>query len=130
MSGDIGYAYLNSYTKEKVGFVAGPEFGPLAGHTMTIDKAIYSLRSSSARYHEQFAETMRDMGFTPSPANPDVWMHDAGDVYEYHVVYVEDLIAIMKDPKAFFDELQQSPHNYTLKGLTEPCYHLWRQLFP
>ena len=26
MSGDIGYAYLNSYTKEKVGFVARPEF--------------------------------------------------------------------------------------------------------
>ena len=129
MSGDIGYAYLNSYTKEKVGFVAGPKFGPLAGHTMTIEKAIYGLCSSSARYHERFAETMRDMGFTPSPADPDVWMRDAGDVYEYLVVYVDDLIAIMKDPKAFLDELQQFPHNYTLKGLTEPRYHLGTDYF-
>ena len=129
MSGDIGYAYLNSYTKEKVGFVTGPEFGPLAGHTMTIDKAIYGLHSSGARYHERFAETMHDMGFNPSPADPDVWMRDAGDVYKYLVVYVDDLIAVMKDPKAFFDELQRSPHNYTLKGLTEPRYHLGADYF-
>ena len=106
MSSDIGYAYINSYTKEKVGFIAGPEFGPLAGHTMTIDKAIYGLCSSGARFHERFAETMRDMGFSPSHADPDVWMRDAGDVYKYLVVYVDDLVAVMKDPKAFFDELQ------------------------
>ena len=129
MSGDIGYACLNSYTKENVGFVAGPEFGPLAGHTMTIDKAIYGLCSSGACYHERFAETMRDMGITPSPADPDVWMHDAGDVYKYLVVYVDDLIAIMKDHKAFFDELQRSPHSYTFNGLTEPRYHLGADYF-
>ena len=129
MSGDIGYAYLNSYTKEKVSFAAGPEFGPLADHTMTIEKAIYGLHSSIACYHEQFAETMCDMGFTPSPADPDVLMHDTVDVYEYLVVYVDDLIAIMKDPKAFFDELQESPHDYTLKGLTEPRYHLGTNYF-
>ena len=96
---------------------------------MTIDKAIYGLHSSGARYHEQFTKTMRDMGFTPSPANPDVLMHDASDVYKYLVVYVDDLIAIMKDPKACFDELQQSPHNYTLKGLTESHYHLGADYF-
>ena len=129
MSGDIGYAYLNSYTKEKVGFVAGPKFGPLAGHTMVVDKAIYGLRSSGARFHERFAKTMRDMGFSPSHADPDVWMRDAGDIYEYLVVYVDDLIAVMQDPKAFFDELQRSPHHYTLKGLTEPRYHLGADYF-
>ena len=120
---------LNSYTKEKVGFVAGPDFGPLAGHTMTIDKAIYGLRSSGARFHERFVATMRDMGFSPSPADPDVWMRDAGDVYKYLVVYVDDLVAVMKDPKAFFDELQRSPLHYTLKGLTEPRYHLGTNYF-
>ena len=129
ISGDIGYAYLNSYTKEKVGFIAGDEFGPLAGHTMTVNKAIYGLRSSGARYHERFAGTMCDMGFQPCPADPDVWMRDAGEVYEYLVVYVDDLIAVMKNPKAFFDELQRSPHNYTLKGLTEPRYHLGADYF-
>ena len=56
-------------------------------------------------------------------------MRDAGDIYEYLVVYVDDLIAAMQDPKAFFDKLQRSPHHYTLKGLTEPRYHLGADYF-
>ena len=46
MQGDIGNTYLESYTQEKVYFVAGPEFRHQAGHTFIIDKALYSLRSS------------------------------------------------------------------------------------
>jgi hypothetical protein len=46
---DIGNAYLESYTEEKVAFVAGQEFGELEGHTLIIVKALYSLRSSGAR---------------------------------------------------------------------------------
>ena len=129
MAGDIGYAYLNSYTKEKVAFKADASFGDLEGHTLIIDKAIYGLRSSGARYHERFAETMRQMNFTPSYANPNVWIRDAGDIYEYVIVYVDDLIAVMKNPKSFFDALQKEPHNYTLKGCSEPKYHLGADIF-
>ena len=45
---DIGNAYLESWTKEKVCFVAGPEFAAhgLEGHTLIIQKAQYGLRSS------------------------------------------------------------------------------------
>ena len=96
---------------------------------MAIDKAIYGLHSSGAHFHEWFAETMCDMGFSPSHADLDVWVRDGGDAYEYLVVYVDDLVAVMKDPKAFFDELQRSPHHYTLKGLTEPRYHLSTDYF-
>ena len=55
--GDIGNAYLEAYTKEKVYCIAGPEFGDLAGHTLVIVKALYGLRTSGARYHERFADT-------------------------------------------------------------------------
>ena len=129
MAGDIGYAYLQSYTKEKVVFIADASFGPLEGHTLIIDKAIYGLRSSGARYHERFAETMYGLGFTPSYADPDVWFRDAGDFYEYVVVYVDDLIAVMTNPKLFFDILEDEPHNYTLKGCEEPKYHLGADIF-
>lgn len=37
---DIGNAYLESETKEKVCIVAGPEFGEVEGHTLVIVKAI------------------------------------------------------------------------------------------
>jgi hypothetical protein len=46
---DIGNAYLESFTKEKVAFVAGPEFGALEGHTFLIRKALYRLHSSGTR---------------------------------------------------------------------------------
>ena len=46
--GDIGNAYLEAYTKEKVCFRAGPEFGALQGHLLVIDKALYGLRTSRA----------------------------------------------------------------------------------
>ena len=36
MQGDIGNAYLESYTQEKVCFTTGREFGPLAGQTLVI----------------------------------------------------------------------------------------------
>eukprot|EP00977_Amphora_coffeiformis_P013245 scaffold3415_cov115-Amphora_coffeaeformis.AAC.1 len=49
--GDIGNAYLEAYTKEKVCTIAGPEFGPLQGHMLIIDKALYGLRTSGARFH-------------------------------------------------------------------------------
>ena len=52
MQGDIGNTYLESYTQEKVYFVAGPEFGQETGHTFIIDKALYGLRSSSLHLHE------------------------------------------------------------------------------
>eukprot|EP00977_Amphora_coffeiformis_P024084 scaffold15049_cov201-Amphora_coffeaeformis.AAC.1 len=41
--GDIGNAYLEAYTKEKVCTIAGPKFGPLQGHMLIIDKALYGL---------------------------------------------------------------------------------------
>ena len=43
MAADVGNAYLEAQTKEKVAFVAGPEFGSLAGHVLLIDKALYGL---------------------------------------------------------------------------------------
>ena len=47
---DIGNAYFEAETSEKVFIIAGPEFGELEGHTLVIFKALYGLRSSGLRY--------------------------------------------------------------------------------
>jgi len=126
---DVGNAYLEAYTKEKVAFVAGKEFGPLAGHTLLISKALYGLRSSGARFHDKFADTLTDMGFKPSLCDPDVWYRDAGDCYEYVCTYVDDLLVAMKDPNSFMKALQAEPYNYKLKGVGPPRYHLGGDFF-
>ncbi|GKY94554.1 hypothetical protein MPSEU_000421100 [Mayamaea pseudoterrestris] len=126
---DVGNAYLEAKTKEKVYIVAGPEFGELEGHTLTIVKALYGLRTSGARWHEHFADTLRDIGFMPCIAEPDVWMRDKGTHYEYVCVYVDDLAIAMKNPKELTDLLIEN-YNYKLKGVGPLAYHLgadvWR----
>ena len=95
---DIGNAYLESYTKEKVYIIAGPEFGELEGHTLIISKALYGLNSSGLRWSEKLSDVLREMGFFLSKGERDIWMWDKGDHYEYIGVYVDDLIIISKDP--------------------------------
>ena len=51
MCGDISSAYLESYCREKVHFIAGPAFEELEGHLLVIVKALYGLRSSGASWH-------------------------------------------------------------------------------
>ena len=115
---DIGNAYLESYTKEKVYIIAGGEFGEREGHTLIISKALYGLKSSGLRWHERFADVLYEMGFFPSKAEPDIWMRPKEDHYEYIGVYVDDLIIISKECKAIIDALE-GPYKFKLKG-TEP----------
>jgi hypothetical protein len=72
---DIGNAFLEAYTAEKLFIVAGPEFGELEGHMLIISKALYALRTSGLRWHEHFSQCLSEMGFEPCKAEPDIWMH-------------------------------------------------------
>ena len=124
---DLGNAYLMAYTKEKLYIIAGPEFGDLQGCLLVIVKALYGLRTSGARWHEFFADTLSDMGFYPCKADPDVWMKDCGTHYEFVCVYVDDLACIMLHPDLFFQELER--RGYKLKGVGEITYHLGGDFF-
>ena len=120
---DIGNAYLEAETLEKVYIVAGPEFGELEGHTLVVFKALYGLRTSGLRWHERFADSLRDMDFEPCKAEPDIWMRRNEDVYEYIAVYVDDLAIAAKDPKNITDKLEDV-YNYKLKGTGPIAFHL------
>jgi len=57
-STDIGNAYLETYTKEKVYIIAGPEFGDREGHVLVISKALCGLHSSRLRWSEGLADVL------------------------------------------------------------------------
>jgi hypothetical protein len=120
---DIGNAYLEAVTLEKVYIIAGPEFGELEGHVLVIYKALYGLRTSGLRWHERFAECLREMGYSPCMAEPDIWMRRVGDVYEYIGVYVDDLTMASKQPQAIIDDLEQK-YGFKLKGTGPISFHL------
>ena len=79
--GDIRNTYLESYTQEKVYFIAGPKFGHKAGHSFIIDKALYGLHSSGLRFHEKLSGVLRGLRFECTHVNPDVWICDGGKVW-------------------------------------------------
>lgn len=121
---DIGNAYLEAKTSEKVYIIAGAEFGELQDHVLIIYKALYGLRSSGARWHERFADCLREMGFQPCWAEPDIWMRKDGDVWEYIGVYVDDLAIVSRNPKTIIDTLTGPAYNFKLKGTGTIAYHL------
>ena len=99
---------------EKVCVCVGPKFGPSEGHTLVIEKALHGLRASGARFYAKFADTLCVLGFTPTHADPNVWKRDAGDVHEYVVVCVNNILTALKNPDSFHKELQSDPWNYKL----------------
>ena len=119
-------------TGELIYFIAGEEFDNfgMQGHTLTLHKALYGLRSSGQCWHSHFSQTLRSEGFTPSLADPDVWMrkNDAIGLWEYVCVYVDDLVLAMKEPKSFIDKLNSLPedggHGYQIKGDGPLSFHL------
>ena len=112
---DIGNAYLEAETSEKLFIIAGPEFGDQEGHTLIIFKALSGLRTSGLRWHDRLADVLRGLGFEACKAKPDIWLRQNGDVYEYVAVYVDDLAIAMKDPKSLTDILTNC-HKFKLKG--------------
>src|SRR5215210_7598060 len=80
---DVGNAYIEALTNEKLYIVAGPEFGELEGHTLIVHKALYGLRTSGARWAERLADSLCDLGFSSSYADPAIWMREQEDHWEY-----------------------------------------------
>jgi hypothetical protein len=119
---DIGNAFLYGKTREKVYVIAGKEFGPdMAGAPLIIDRGLYGLRSSSARFHEHLSAKLRALGYRPSKADTDFWIKEFPDHYEYIATYVDDVLVYSKRPLDVIKLLQE---DYILKGIGIPRYYL------
>jgi hypothetical protein len=144
LSADIGNAYLNAQTKEKVHTICGPEFGPqYLGRIAVIHKALYGLKSSGVAWRSKFAGTLLDLQFTSSLldlqftsslADPDVWFRPAikpnGEAcYEYIFVYVDDILVLSYKPKDIIATIGQA---YRLKenSVSEPRTYLGAEIKP
>ena len=100
---DIQNAYLTAPCREKIWTKAGPEFGSEHGKVMLVVRALYGLKSSGASFRSFFAEMLYDLGYTPSLADPDVWMRaamkdDGFRYWEYVLCYVDDVLSISHNP--------------------------------
>lgn len=102
---DVGNDYLEAYTDEKVYIVGGPEFLERNGHTMIIEKYLYGLKSSGSKWWEKCSLIIKDMGFSESKEESDIWLRKSNNLYEYIVRYVDDLEIVSKDPEKIVNML-------------------------
>ena len=109
---DIGNAYLEAFTDEKLYIVAGPEFKELEGYILIFLKALYGLKSSGKRWAEVIHGILRDMKFLPSKADPCIWLRKSPNLrcYEYIAVYLDDLCIAAESPSAFIQILKTKYH--------------------
>ena len=99
---DIQNALLTAKCREKCYTRAGPELGSDQGKLMLINRALYGLKTSSASFRSYLADTLYELGYTPTKADPDVWLRKAvkSDEFQYYemvLCYVDDVLCISDD---------------------------------
>jgi hypothetical protein len=130
LSADIGNAYLNAYTKEKVHTECGLEFGhEFVGRIAIIVHALYGLKSSGAAWRSL---CLSDLEFKSCLADRDVWLREAvkptGEkYYKYIFAYVDDLLVLSHKPELIMNTISDS---YRLKNdsIQKPTTYLGAQV--
>ena len=125
---NIKNAYLTAKCREKIWTIAGPELGSDAGKIMIVVRAFYGHKSSGAAFRALLTRTLYDIGYTPSKADPDVWIRpevkpDGFEYYKMILCYVDDVISILHDTIKTMKGIQ---HKFKLKDdkIAEPENYL------
>jgi hypothetical protein len=132
MACDIQNAYLTADCREKIWTRAGPEIGSDKGTIFLVKKDLYGLKSAGAAFRALLAQTLYDIGYVPTKADPDVWLRPAvkADGFAYHEVvlrYVDDVLSVSAEPLSTLQGLQAV---FKLKDdkVEEPSTYLGAQL--
>ena len=124
LCGNIGNAYVNAFTNEKVYTVAGKEFGEtVEGSIIIIRKALlYRLRTSSEHWYSHFAGSLRGIGFAPTRYDNGMWirLNKDGICYDYICTHVDDFMIVGTDPTAIMDMIHAI---YAVKSIGPPDYY-------
>lgn len=109
VTGDIGNAFVQADTKEKIYTIAGKEFGNKKDCVVVIKKALYGLATSARQWNIKLGDSIRKLGFNPTRADPDLWIKENKEhkKYEYIATYVDDLIVVAFDPMKYIDEIKE-----------------------
>ena len=96
---------------EKIWTYAGLELVSEIGQLMVIKKALYLMKSSGTAFWAHSADTLYDISFVSTKANPDVWIcpvvkPDGAEYSEYVMCYIDDILSFSLDAISFLKSLQ------------------------
>jgi hypothetical protein len=79
------------------------------------------LKTSSARFHQHFSESLLSLGFRKTKHDPGLWTVDKSSHNEYLATYVDDILIWSKDPMAVIKSLEKT---CMLRSVGIPEYYL------
>ena len=112
LSADCEGAYLNAKPREKLWTELGSEFGELKGRYAIIVRALYGAKSSAVSWRSAISAVIESLGFKMCRADNDVWLRpatkaDGLQVYEYVLVYSDDLLCVAIKPEEVMARIDQ-----------------------
>ena len=112
LAADLQNACLNAPCREKIWFEGGKECREDEGKVLIVVRALYGLKSAGFSWRSEFAQTLRDLGFESTKADPDVWIraaarNDGFEYYEMAFVYVDDLLIISHQGRTVLDAISE-----------------------
>ena len=78
-----------------------------------IVRSFYELRIAGVSFRNHVADCMKDMGYNPCLGDPNIWMRpktrksDGLEHYENILLYVDEFLAIGKDPEEFLKQVDK-----------------------
>ena len=126
MTCDISNAFPTAPNSEKVWAVAGDEFDDKKGCRVEVQRALYGLAGSARAFADFLADTLIRIGFQPSRADPDLWIKENEEGYDYIATHVDDVIVASKNPQQYISLIEQE---YALRNIeVDPSYYLGARL--
>mmetsp|Transcript_8079 Transcript_8079/g.11668 ORF Transcript_8079/g.11668 Transcript_8079/m.11668 type:complete len:99 (-) Transcript_8079:2607-2903(-) len=98
---------------------------------MTLQKAVYGLKTAGNRWHATLSKTLEEIGFKRSRGDSDVWTKGSKDVlsneyYQWILCYADELRAISHGPHTMMTDIGKV---YDLKGTVIPLRDTWEQTY-
>ena len=125
MTGDIGNAYRNANTQEKIYTRAGIKFELVCimakGGLLKVIKALYGLLTTVNMWHAHLLHTLRAMVFRPTRVDPYVWIRGIKGGYNYIGTHTNDVLVASVNPTSIFNNLKET---YTINTFVPPKFHL------
>ena len=123
LCGDIGNAFIQADTNEKIYTRCGPEFVGREGSIALIVRALYGLCTSAERFRTLLANFLQTLGFAPTRYDRDVWirLRTSVDGYDYICTHVDDFKIVAREPQIWLNLIKD---RFLVKQSGPPEYYL------
>ena len=108
MAVDIGNVFCMATCAENICSCCVEEFGPRCDSIVVLNWDLYGLKMASNSFYRYFGDFLRDLVFTPSRADQDLWIIKSEDYegYDYIATHVYDVIIEANNPFKYMHDIK------------------------